>query len=806
MEPRTLKRLEFPQVLSALSGMALSEPGRAACLEIAPARDPEEQRRRVSLLDQYQRFRSVSDFAPAAFEDLTGFFRHVSRSAQADETSVASDGILDGDDLFALKGVLTQARGARSAVTQAVEAHPDLQDLADMAAGSRWPEAVWSGLSRCLAPDGRLNDDSSPELFYARQEIRRINQTCTRRIKDFLNKENLGAFMQDDFVTVSADRFVLPLKTNFKGRFQGIVHDYSQTGETCYFEPLFLVELNNELAQSRQEERKAELEVYRMLSGLVRRELDSVHAAYKSLVDLDVLEASTRLGDAMQGRALPLADSDANQDEGLRLLEARHPLLVLSVRGKVVPTDIRLEPGDHALIISGGNAGGKTVCLKTLGLIAVMAQSGLPVPVAEGSRLPFFSHVFAFLGDEQSLSEHLSTFTAQIHGLATAWPDIGRATLVILDEFGAGTDPAQGSALAQAVIDSLMELGARVAAATHFPALKVYGLSTQGVRSASVLFDPKTRKPLYKLAYDQVGVSLALDVAREHGLPEAVLARAEEHLLIQGADTSALMERMNSVAVDKERELANLKRERVKLKDKEAKLRERFESEKAKLLDEVQAASRDILQRWQEGKVGQKKARQELAALKQAITGEEAAPEAAGSAEAAGPKQLDFTALRPGDAVHYLAWSKDGKVVEINTRKEQVKVDLSGVALWVDFTELVRPTGQGSQAKAAKFPPERLAGAGSAGKKGKKAAADSSFTMSIDLRGQRGDVAVGELAAFLDKAILRGASGVDVIHGRGTGALRREVHDFLKHFPAVKSFHLADEDHGGDGKTVVEMK
>ena len=289
-----------------------------------------------------------------------------------------------------------------------------------------------------------------------------------------------------------------------------------------------------------------------------------------------------------------------------------------------------------------------------------------------------------------------------------------------------------------------------------------------------------------------MGVSLALDVAREHGLPEDVLTRAEKHLLIQGGDTSALMERMNTVAVDKERELAELKRERIRLKEKEAKLRERFEQEKAKLLDEVQAASRSIVKSWQEGKVGQKKARQDLADLKRAITGDAQG----GGQDGAKPKSLVFQDLKPGQKVHYTSWSKDGRVVDVDERKQQVKVDLSGVALWVDFAELAPVAGGGGKPKGILVP-----------KHVKEAPKPSAGpTLTLDLRGQRGDVAVAELADFLDKAILRGAGGVEVIHGRGTGALRREVHDFLKRFPAVAGYRLADEDHGGDGKTVVDMK
>ena len=217
--------------------------------------------------------------------------------------------------------------------------------------------------------------------------------------------------------------------------------------------------------------------------------------------------------------------------------------------------DLIFRPTDRALVISGGNAGGKTVCLKTLGLLAIMTLAGLPVPAAKGSVIPWWTSIHAFIGDEQSLDDHLSTFTAQIRHLGNAWEATDRRTLILLDEFGAGTDPAQGAALAQAVLDGLLERGAHVVAATHFPALKTYALTREGVRAASVLFDPGTKKPLFRLAYDQVGASQALDVAREHGLPESVLRRAEQYLLLDGQDMTAVMDRLNALAAKREGEL-----------------------------------------------------------------------------------------------------------------------------------------------------------------------------------------------------------------------------------------------------------
>lgn len=764
MESRTLQLLEFPKILDHLARFALSAPGRKACLAVAPAADRARQAELAELLGQYMAFRRESSFALTFFEDLGGLLAF----AQGPEN------VLDLDAGFALSETLALARTAREMLRGYAGRPWDL--LLGLADGCPWPELTWAALRRCVGPDGRLKDESSPELFTVRQEIRRINQTCTKKVKDFLQKENLSAFLQDDYMTVTSDRYVLPLKTNFKGRLQGIIHDYSQTGETCYFEPMFLVDLNNELQGLRREEREAERAVLKMITDLVRREMDAVEGVFRFLVQLDVLQAKHGLAEALDGRPLGAAEG-----QNFLLRNARHPLLVLG-GDPVVPIDIRLAEDELALIISGGNAGGKTVCLKTLGLLSIMALSGLPVSADEGSAVPFWEKIFAFLGDEQSIEAHLSTFTAQIRSLAAVWGRIDAHALVILDEFGAGTDPAQGAALAQAVVDSIMELGAHAAVATHFPALKVYGMSREGVRSASVLFDPKSKKPLYKLAYDQVGTSLALDVAREHGLPAEILAKAEQYLLLEGQDTSRIMDRLNTVAVEKEKELESLRRERGKLAEREARLKERYEQERKKLLESVQSQSQRIVREWQTGKLGRKKAQQDLADLRRQLAGPEAAPE---------ERELSFEDIQPGMSVIYTVWNKRGTVVEKDTRRRQVKIDLSGVSLWAEDKD-VALVGQSARSAS------RSAGI--------TEAAEPSFTLSIDLRGQRSDSAVSELTRFLDQAILRGAQGVEIIHGRGTGALRREIHEFLREFPAVRSFRLASEEEGGDGKTLVELK
>jgi DNA mismatch repair protein MutS2 len=827
MEARAFQALELNRVLAYLAGFSVSEAGFQACLGLRPLSDVRDVRREAVLFEQGRLFVLRTDTRLLPFPSLDGLLQFL----------LSPSASLDLDDLFALRGLLAQGREKAEAM------------FADPAAreSGGWP--LWversemlpqpvkclAALTRCLSDDGLIKDEASPELSLVRGELRRLHQQCARKVKDYAAEYNILHYLQDTFMTLSSDRYVLPLKSNFKGRLQGVIHDYSQTGETCYFEPLFLVELNNRLQELKREEREEERKILLYLSGLAREELPGIRAVYEFLVELDLLFARAALADCYDGRMVEFAEG-----RGIVLREARHPLLALAasetaakalrqhdlrkaalagqsvsgeeegvsgesssgrMRAKVVASTLELLPGQQALIISGGNAGGKTVCLKALGLISLMGLCALPVPVDPGSVLPPWRTIHAFIGDEQSLDDHVSTFTAQITHLGRIWPLLGPEALVILDEFGAGTDPTQGAALAQAVVDSLMEHGSFVVAATHFPALKAYALSTRGVRAASVLFDPRTKKPLFRLVYDQVGASQALDVAREHGLPEPVLRRAEQYLLLSGEDSSALVERLNALAVEREAELAVLGKEKASFAEKRRKLEERFEAERTRLFESVQAEARKVLSDWKASRVSHKQALKELSRIRGTLT-------ASAASGAENPPELravvDMAALVPRSRVRHIPWNRTGVLLEVDERKKRVRIDCDGVSLWADIADIELPDAGN---RAAGSGGKNASGPGiSGGLAGNGGISAPVLPLRLDLRGLRADVAVNELEKFLDGAIISGRDEVEVIHGRGTGVLRREIHGFLKNFPAVRDYRLAPEDQGGDGMTIVGLK
>ena len=809
---RTLQALEYHHITSHLSSLCISGVGRERALNLTPLDSAEDVNLAARVYEEAADWSSRpapggAVFTLNAFPDVSGFL-HAAQTARAHAFQP------DVDAFWALREVLRLAREAHAsiAVPDAPKQWPHLLAMAD---GAPLPVQLTAALLRCISDDGLLKDESSPELYRLRGELRRLHQNCMRKVKDFALQYNMLAYLQDEFMTLSSDRYVLPLKANFKGRMQGIIHDWSQTGETCYFEPMFLVEINNRLQELKREEREEERKVLLYLRGLLEAELPGALAALELLAQLDLLQAKRRLAALLDGRCLPLTPVA----EGIQLLEARHPLLVLNrakaassaaaqgakgaTAASVRPLDIILRPGERALVITGGNAGGKTVCLKTLGLIAAMTLSGLPVPVGAGSHVPWFSRMDAFIGDEQSLEGNVSTFTAQIEHLAKAWKHLDASGIVLLDEFGAGTDPAQGAALAQAVLDELLDKHTFVLAATHFPALKSYALTREGARAASMLFDPQSKKPLFKLAYDQVGASQALDVAREHGLPESIVRRAEHYLLQDGQDATTLLGRLNDLAAQREEELVSLRQEQDKARTATKLEREKMEKERLRLHDEVRAKATELMRAWKEGRATHKQALKEMSRLRASLATESQATQS----QSILPSPDHFVV---GQQVLHTIFNKRGVVTDVDERRSRVRLDMNGVNLWADMKALripgrqaaPSPTGKSSILDSTPRQPLVPESGGSA----RPAGAADGASLRLDMRGHRADVALAELERFMDKALLAGFREVEVVHGRGTGALRKQVHEFLRAFPAVETFSLAPEDQGGDGMTVVTLR
>ncbi len=795
---RTLKALEFDKVLEHYSSFCVSNSAKQKALEIKPYLSPYGKEvnslyHNRALFCQMQDWLEASRFEFCSFPELDGILNYLKTSHP----------FLDAEALWAVKQTLSSLLCVRESIEKSAHLYPV---LAEFVLENAFPTELYEALAHCIGDSASLNDNASPNLLLLRNELRGHNQNCLRKVKEAIQEYNMAHYLQDDFISLDSDRYVLPLKANFKGRMQGIIHHYSNTGETVYFEPLFLVEINNRIQELKQEEREEERKVLLMLTNLMLENSTILTNAWQLFLDIDLLQAKTKLASHYNGLCIIMdsnkLDNNNTTPTPFNLPQAKHPLLAIEeAKNKNLdlrPLDIHLRESEKVLVISGGNAGGKTVCLKTTGLIIVMALAGLPVPVDTSATLPCIDNVHAFIGDEQSLDEHVSTFTGQIKHLAEAWDKLGTNSLILLDEFGAGTDPSQGVALAQAVIDGILEKNAFALSATHFPALKTYALTHEHVRAASVLFNDKTKKPLFTLAYDQVGSSSALDVAKEHGLALSIIKQAEKYLLLDGQDSTKAVDILNSLAVEREEEIAILRKEQAKASEKTKAMQAKFEEEKKKLHDEVRAKSLELMHAWKEGKATAKQSMKEMAKIRANLVTQPLEVEVKKSNNK--PMQLDI--LKTDDFINYIPWDKKALVKEIDIKNKKIKIDLNGVSLWVSHEDVGELGNTQKEVKSIKKSNDKSSASTTQSAK----EAEEMTRQRLDIRGKRADFAIIELESFLDKALLNSTDIVEIVHGKGTGALRKSVHDFLRSSIMVSHYEKANEDQGGDGMTLAYVK
>ena len=777
MQEHTQEALEFSKIIEYLSKLAISPSGSRRCLCLKPFDTEEELHLANNLFEDASYWFENTPFILHNFPDI-GFFL---------EDLESSKYIVDVDDVFAIWQVLKEINKVTASFQSSIFDNSLLKEKVEAldnthATGS--VQNILSVLERTISADGLLKDTSSLLLNDIRHEMRLIHRQCTQSVKEFIQRENVSTYVQDEYFTLMSDRYVLPLKTNFKGQFQNIVHGYSQSGETCFVEPVFLVEVNNRLQALKHEERQEEERIFKELTVLFRIEKALLTHAYDILTELDVLLAKKTFAEKISGYILPVG-----MNCPINLQKARHPYLCLL--GKpVVPLDILLEDTQKAIIISGGNAGGKTICLKTLGLTALLAFSGIPVPVARGSSLPFWKNIFIIMGDEQNIAESVSTFTAQIKYLVNTLPLIDSQTLFLLDEFGSGTDPNQGAALSQAIIDTLLEKNSIVVATTHFAALKSYALSNDKVSAASMVFDEITKQAKYKIIYDQIGISRAFEVAKEYGLSTEVLEKAEKYLHTGEKETEEIIKKLNAISLLKEEEYEKLTAERTLNEEKYRKKIDRFEKEKTALINEINKERREIVAQWEKSKISSKEAQKKLTKLQSDLLSQEVETN---------KSLVSLDALEEGMTVRYLLWKKEGQILRIDERKKQIKLSVNGISILVDLAQIALCEKK-SAPKPKKIIENELDNTIN------KQIEAYGYSRRLDVRGMRSDEAIITVSRFLDEIYLEGASGADIIHGRGTGALRFEIQNSLKLNVLVQEFFHAREDFGGDGVTQVILK
>jgi len=799
VEPRTLWRLEWPALVARLREHARTPRGRARLTgdgEGLFAATPEAMRERLAETAEARAVLAAGDRPPlAGVADLEGALARAEKG-----------GILAPRELQEAAATLSALRGVSRFLALRRGEAPRLAERAAAIADLRGLE---TDLAEAVDASGELADAASSELAAARAEARRLAAEIQQRVDRLLRDPDVRECLSDGYYTVRADRYVLPVRADARGGVRGIVHDASNTGTTLFVEPEALVEANNRLKRAELAVQRETLRVLRDLSAAVAREADAIRSGLLALEELDLAFARAELA----------ATTDATRPEVgeagvLRLPLLRHPLLPPDA---VVPNDLHLGDTFTALVISGPNAGGKTVALKAAGLAALLCRAGCFVPADSGARLDVLSGVLADIGDEQDIRESLSTFSAHVRSLARIVESADARTLVLLDEVGVGTDPGEGAALAQAALEALADAGARVVATTHLSLLKEMAAVDPRFANASVQFDPETLAPTYRLVMGAAGVSSALSVAARMGMPARVLERAGALLDREDRQLDRTLAELAASRRDleREREAAERAREETESARAEARarleaLRERRDRLHATMRRDLDRAFRDahdevarVIRDLQRGGTAQDaaRARERLHGLSaERRRREEELGVAPGAEEGEALPPVDWRRARPGQPVR-IRGGGTGTLAALPDRRGRVAVQL-GSARVVVPADRVGASDAGS-APAPRPVREARPPAPALGEL--DPAEDLVSDARLDLHGLRVDEALDRLVYALDRAAAAGRGRLVVLHGRGTGALREAVRRFLADSPYVSRFAPGRPEEGGEGVTIAEL-
>ncbi|MFN2498183.1 MAG: endonuclease MutS2 [Pyrinomonadaceae bacterium] len=849
MHDQAFTILEYPELLALVRRGAQTPMGRARVKTLVPLEDIVALQKALDALTECIELRKRG--AIWSFSELEEPGQRIAL--------LRVEGVgLEPSAILALAALCEQAMAARGSILAEREASPVLWSLV---------EKIPTGLNRLIAhiankilPGGEIDDRASPELNRIRHEITALRSRIARMLESVMGKS--GEAIQDELVTLRNDRFVIPVKSDHRARVTGVAHGYSSSGATAFVEPLETIDANNELQSLHEEEAREIAKILFALTQELREHLPAIEAAAAAITELDFINAKAIFQKKFAGvipeievEQTSVCDSAPAQTEVyatsvLEFVDARHPLLEENLResgGSVVPVSFSLDENNNTMVISGANAGGKTVVLKTAGLLSLMALSGLPVPARE-ARVPFYASVLADIGDHQSLAANLSTFTSHVANISLMIERCKAPALVLLDEVGTGTDPEEGSALGVAVVDHFRKAcGAQVMATTHYSGLKMYAGNEEGVLNASVEFDEKTLRPTYRLIVGVAGSSSGLEIARRFGIPDKVIDLALQSVKDSTRQSAEYLRRIKREADEAESLRAALEEERAAVAEKFASIDEKAERQERerqelfqKALDttvrEFEKRSRELLATIQDRSARlkvEREAQRRVAELKREA---QRATSAGGQREAtaAAPtstsgrgvrvvrdgqvvkKEKEFEAVRSdeekykpaahseisvGDKVKLRSFGSIGIVESLKGDEAEVRVKSLRFREKLDNLERVELSAPANP-KTEKFARLRE----SRGTEINLKAKQENGRSELNVIGRTTDEAVDAVDKFLDEASLASLSQVRIIHGHGTGALRRVISEMLKDHPHVARFTAAPQERGGSGATVVELK
>jgi DNA mismatch repair protein MutS2 len=817
MHVGALRALEFDRIVTVVTGLAVTSLGQDRLADLHPSGNAAEVIAMQRATTEGTRF----------LADHPGF--PLRAPSNLDEI-LAALGIeargLEPLRLLGLADYVESIELSRQAITKVGAAFPLLRTLVEEIASFKQEIA---DVRRKIEPSGEVADNASPLLASVRERLRKQKQRLRTTLDGFLRGREATKYLQEQVVTDRNGRHVLMVRAEHRSAIPGIVHGGSASGASLFVEPLETVEINNEIVALEEEEAEEVRRILLALTDAFRRRPSELERTIEIATELDIIQARARFSIMVDG-VEPIVAADGT----FELHAARHPLLMGKVAERLqderrgdpggrspepVPVDIRLTPPTRILVITGPNTGGKTVALKTAGLFAAMAQAGLHLPAAPGSRLPVFKSLFADIGDEQSISASLSTFSAHIANIVAMNRDLALPALVLLDEVGAGTDPVEGGALGIAVIDHFRTRGAHLVATTHYDSLKSYASTTDGVESAAFGFNPENFAPTYRLQYGSPGRSLAIEIAARLGMPPSVIASARENLSDREKQLAEHLARVDEDVRRLEQDRREVARERASVADTERKLRSREDAVRereetyrrrldAKLDEQLREGRREIESiieglKARTAALSDQAARRAAASLSTGETGAARADARAAIEEVVGrlkkrpgspgtaPSHPSAPAipLEPGVRVAVGALGLEGVILDVQGK--HAEVDVKGKRLRAALRDL-RVIGASSPAPSVKVSIDLQPRGGS--------------LSELNVIGCTVDEALTRLEKFLDESTVTDQQVLRIIHGHGTGQLRRAVAEFLKEHPLVARFEAAKMEQGGGGVTVVELK
>ena len=783
---RALKTLEFDKVRDQVAKFCTSSLGRAQLDLLEPSIVLEDVKRLLDEMDEGLDLLRVRGNVPmGGIFDVRG---HAKRAQIG--------GMLSPTELMEIASTIRASRILRQFL-EAVEESEDVKIPYFIERKQALPilTALEHEIIACIDDNGAVLDSASTQLRTIRQQLRSQESRVREKLESYTRGKNASKMLSDSIITIRNDRFVIPVKQEYRGNYGGIVHDQSSSGQTLFIEPDAVVQANNEIRRLKMKEQEEIERILLALSLEVQTVAHELFGLVQILGEIDVI-----LAKAKYGQAHKCTKPTVNDNSIIRLVKARHPLLNIE---EAVANTIEFGDDITAIVITGPNTGGKTVTLKTVGLCTLMAQAGLPIPVLDGSQVAVFDQIFADIGDEQSIEQSLSTFSSHMVNIVDILSKFDERSLVLFDELGAGTDPQEGAALAISLLDEVHGRGALVMATTHYPELKAYGYNRPGVANASVEFDVETLSPTYKLLIGVPGRSNAFEISKRLGLPKHIITHAqsftgtdrhEVESMIASLEVSRKQsekdaEQSSILRVESEKIKANLTAELQQLEDQKEKVEQKAKDKARKIVDEARREAEGIIA---ELRAMQKNAQHvikdhELIDVRKRL--EKAAPENTVLKKQQQIKARQMT-LTKGDEVKVLSYGQKAILLDkVSSTEWSVQIGILKMKVAESDLEYLKPEKEKHTVAMSHV-------------KGR----DTYVKLELDLRGERFEDAILRAEKYIDDAVLSSYHQVSIIHGKGTGALRQGIQQFLKNHSRVKTYRFGEAGEGGHGVTIVELK